>query len=91
MGSNEELFDQDSISSINEFVENKSNLLNEIKDFKEKDKTLSLYMDELEKQLDKESKDKFDQIIKLMYQVEEYYIALAYSLGTKYGENIENL
>ena len=91
MGSNEELFDQDSISSINEFVENKSNLLNEIKDFKEKDKTLSLYMDELEKQLDKESKEKFDQIIKLMYQVEEYYIALAYSLGTKYGENIENL
>ena len=91
MGSNEELFDQDSISSINDFVENKSNLLNEIKDFKEKDKTLSLYMDELEKQLDKESKDKFDQIIKLMYQVEEYYIALAYSLGTKYGENIENL
>lgn len=91
MGSNEELFDQDAISSINDFVENKSNLLNEIKDFKEKDKTLSLYMDELEKQLDKESKDKFDQIIKLMYQVEEYYIALAYSLGTKYGENIENL
>ena len=91
MGSNEELFDQDAISSINEFVENKSNLLNEIKDFKEKDKTLSLYMDELEKQLDKESKEKFDQIIKLMYQVEEYYIALAYSLGTKYGENIENL
>ena len=91
MGSNEELFDQDSISSINDFVENKSNLLNEIKDFKEKDKTLSLYMDELEKQLDKESKEKFDQIIKLMYQVEEYYIALAYSLGTKYGENIENL
>ena len=91
MGNEEELFDTDTISYITQLVESKSNLLNEIKDFKEKDKMLSLSMEALENELSKENKDKFDKIIKLMYQVEEYYIALAYSLGTKYGNNIEKI
>ena len=91
MSSKDELFDKDTVSYINDLVENKSDLLNEINDFKEKDKILYLYMEEFENKLSDENKDKFDEIVKLMYQVEEYYIALAYSLGTKYGKNIERI
>jgi len=52
---------------------------------------LLLCMERLENELSKENKEKFDKIIKLMYQVEEYYIALAYFLGDKYGKNIEEI
>ena len=91
MNDKSELFDNDLISKINDFVENKSNLLNEIEDFKEKDKLLYLNMEEFIKTISNEDKNKFDQIIKLMYQIEEYYIALSYILGSKYGENIEKV
>lgn len=52
---------------------------------------LSLCMEGLENELSKENKEKLDKVIKLMYQVEEYYITLAYVLGTKYGKNIEKM
>ena len=52
---------------------------------------LSLTMESLENELSKENKEKFDRIIKLMYQVEEYYIALSYMLGTKYGKNMKQI
>lgn len=52
---------------------------------------LSLCMEGFEDELSKENKEKFDKIIKLMYQVEEYYIALAYILGDKYGKNVEKI
>ena len=89
--SKEELFDKTEVSSISDFVESKSPILNEIDDFKEKDKMLSLNMELFEKELSTEDKEKFDNIIKLMYQVEEYYISLAYSLGVKYGKNIDKM
>ena len=91
MSSKEELFDTDIIKSVNQLVENKSSVLREIEDFKEKDKMLSLCMEEFENDLSKEKKEKFDNIIRLMYEVEEYYNTLAYSLGTKYGKNIEKI
>lgn len=87
----EELFDKDFMICINDFVESKSRLLNKIPDFKEIEKTLASYMDEFERDLSKEGKDKFDKIIKLMYQTEEYYTALSYTLGIKYGKNIEKI
>ena len=91
MNNSKELFDKDTISYINQFVESKDELIKDAKDFKEKDDMLCLYMEDLENKLSKENKEKFDKVIKLMYQVEEYYIALAYMLGSKYGNNIEKL
>ena len=88
MEANEKLFDKERVNKINEFVEGKSNILNEIKDFKEKEKILSLCMESLEKELSKEHKENFEKVIKLMYQVEEYYITLAYSLGTNFTGKI---
>ena len=88
---NLELFDNDSVSQISEFVENKSSLLNEVKQFKEKDKLLYLNIEEYRKNLSDDEKNKFDQIVKLMYQIEEYYITLAYMLGSKYGTDVEKI
>ena len=91
MNNDEKLFDKDMVSNINQFVESKEALLKNIKNFKEKDKMLCLCMEGLENDLSKDNKEKFDKVIKLMYQVEEYYIALAYVLGNKYGRNIEKI
>ena len=91
MNNEKELFDKDMISHITQFVESKEDLIKNIKDFKEKDKMLCLCMEDLENKLSKENKEKFDKVIKLMYQVEEYYIALAYMLGNKYGKNTNKI
>ena len=91
MSSKGELFDTDTIAYVNQLIESKANLLINEKDFQDKDKMLSLSIEDFENELSKEQKDKFDEIIKLMYQVEEYYIALAYSLGAKYGTNLEKM
>ena len=82
------LFDKDRKNNIIQFVESKEDLLKNINDFKEKDKMLSLCMENLENELSKDKKESFNKVIKLMYQVEEYYIMLAYILGTKHGKNI---
>ena len=91
MNNDEELFDSEMISYITQFVEGREDVLKNVKDFKEKDKMLSLSLEALENNLSKENKEKLDKVMKLMYQIEEYYITLAYMLGTKYGKNIEQL
>lgn len=91
MNNDEELFDNDMMNYIIQFVESKEDVLKNIKDFKEKDKMLSLSLEVLENELSKDNKEKLDKVIKTMYQIEEYYITLAYMLGTKYGKNIESI
>ena len=66
-------------------------LLREIKDFKETDKMLSICMEEMEDVLSEDLRDKFDEVIRLMYKTEEYYFTLAYSLGAKYGSNLNKI
>ena len=91
MNCDEELFDKDIISHINQFVESKEDILKNVKDFNEKDKMLALSIEDLENEISKEDKEKLDKVMKLMYQIEEYYITLAYMLGTKYGKNVEKI
>ena len=91
MNNDKELFDKDMISNITQFVESKEDILKNVKDFKEKDKMLALSLEALEDELSKGNKEKLDKVMKLMYQIEEYYITLAYMLGTKYGKNIEQI
>ena len=87
----EELFDVDMVESISNLVEDKMKILNQVKDFQEKDKKLSTTMEELDNELPEELKDKFDDVMRLTYQVEEYYFTLAYLLGTKHGGQINKL
>ena len=48
-------------------------------------------IDEMDGILEDSQKYKFNEIMKLIYETEEYYFALAYSLGVKYGNEIKNL
>lgn len=87
----EDLFDNDTIELINEFVEKKIPFLNNCQDFKSKKEELSNLMDDLELNLEKEQKEKFDKFINLNFQLEQYYFALAYSLGIKYGKTLKQI
>lgn len=48
-------------------------------------------MEEFEQDLEEEQKEKFNEIVRLFYNIEEYYFAFAYSLGVKYGNDLKNL
>lgn len=72
---------------INEKIEN----LKKYKNFNEQYTKLYDSIDELGLILDDSQKEKFNEIIQLFYNTEEYYFALAYSLGVKYGKDLEKL
>ena len=56
-------------------------------------KYIKLYdlMDETQILFDENQKKKFNEIVQLSYEIEEYYLALAYSLGVKYGKDLEKM
>lgn len=87
----EELFDEDVVENISNFIEEKMKLLRNVRDFKEKDQKLSMIMEELENSLPEDLREKFDDVIRLTYQIEEYYFTLAYLLGSKYGGQVNKL
>lgn len=86
-----EILKNNNYKHISNFVESKSNVLRQVKEFN------SIYIkninliEELDKELKDEQKSKFNYIINSIYELEEYYFALAYSLGIKYGEDLKNL
>lgn len=86
-----EIFNDDSKIFINNLVEEKISVLRENSDFNQKSIRLSDSIDELEETLSESQKDLFDEIISLFFQTEEYYFALSYSLGVKYGNNLKKL
>lgn len=81
----------DSRKIISNFVEMKLLILRENSDFNQKYIRLSDAIDELASCLTNEQNELFDEIVKLFYQTEEYYFALSYSLGVKYGEELKQL
>lgn len=76
---------------ISDLIENKLPILRKNEDFNKKYLKLWDAIEELEKNLTEEQKNKFNEIIQLFYQTEEYYFAFSYSLGVKYGENLKEL
>ena len=87
----EELFDQELIENISNLVEEKMKILKDVDDFREKDRKLSNCMEEFESKLPEELQGKFDDVMRLNYQVEDYYFTLAYLLGMKYGEKMKKI
>ena len=77
------LSDFDLVTFLSEFIEKKTNELNAIKEFKEKHCLLEETTEEFEKILTDEQKEKFNELMTLMYQVDEYYFSYAYLLGQK--------
>ena len=90
-GYNMEIFDNGDYKYISQFVEGKIPILRKDTKFNEKYLKLTDMMEELEKSLSPEQVEKFHEIVELFYKTEEFYFAFSYSLGVKYGQDLEKL
>ena len=84
----QDFFDRETVSKISELIEDKMPLLNKLPEFKEKDKNFAMAMENFENSLSEDSLKKFNDVMKLNYQIDEYYFTLAYFLGIKHGKQI---
>lgn len=88
---NNDIFQGDNYKKISELIEKNISILRQNQDFNKKYLRLTDSIDELQKDLNKVQQENLNEIITLFYQTEEYYFALAYSLGVKYGEDLLKL
>ncbi len=86
-----EIFNDDNYKHISNFIEDKIPILRQNEDFNKKYMEQSDLIDKLNRTLSGEQKENFNTLVKLFYETEEYYFALSYSLGVKYGENLKLL
>ena len=86
-----EIFNDESYKYISKSIEEKLPILRKNKNFNEIYLKLSDMIDDLEKKLLEEQKEQFNEIIQLFLETEEYYFALSYSLGLKYGKDLNEL
>lgn len=86
-----EIFNNDNYKYISNFVESKIPILRQNENFNKKYLEQSNLIDMLNKTLEGEQKEKFNTLIQSFYETEEYYFALSYSLGIKYGEDLKSL
>ena len=84
------LFDAETIENISNMVEDKMYILNNVKDFHEKDKAFAIALEKLELGLPEELKNQFNEVMRLNYQIESYYFTLAYFLGKQHQKNAPN-
>ena len=85
------IFENKDYKYISDFIESKSYILGNNKEFSKYYMNLSMLIEELDNSLEGEQKEKFNEIIKLFYKTEEYYFAFSYSLGIKYGEDLKKI
>lgn len=76
---------------ISNLVEEKIPILRKYSNFNKVYTGLFDSIEELEHSLSKEQNKQLNEIIKLFYETEKYYFALAYSLGIKYGDDLLHL
>ncbi len=74
-------FENDIIDAISDLVENKMHELKIIEDFEGKDGMLSSKTEMFENKLSKELEEDFDDLMRITYEVEQYYFVLAYYIG----------
>jgi len=86
-----DIFNNEEYKLISEMVEKKIPTLRKKEDFNKKYLRLTEAMEELENTLSKDQKEKFNEIVNLFYETEAYYFAFSYSLGVKYGEDLESI
>lgn len=91
MESKIDFFENGDYKFITNLINEKMDVLKKCENFNNKYKKLYDVMDELELMLDEVQKEKFNELVQLFYSTEEYYFALAYSLGVKYREDLKNL
>ena len=86
-----DFFENGDYKFVTNLINEKIDTLKKYKDFNEQYTKLYDTIDELELILDDSQKEKFNEIMQMFYNTEEYYFALAYSLGVKYGKDLEKL
>ena len=86
-----DFFEDGDYKFISNLINEKMFILRECKEFDEQYLKLYNVMEELEDTLEDKQKEKFNEIIRLFYGIEEYYFALAYSIGVKYGKDLEKI
>ena len=86
-----DFFENGDYKFVTNLINEKIETLKKYKDFNEQYTKLYDAIDELELILEDNQKEKFNEIMQLFYSAEEYYFALAYSLGVKYGKDLEKL
>lgn len=86
-----DFFENGDFKFVTNLINEKIGKLKKYEDFNEKYKKLYDTIDELDILLNDKQKQKFNEIMQLFYSTEEYYFALAYSLGVKYGNDLKNL
>lgn len=86
-----EIFNNGNYKYISNFIESKMPILRKNDEFNEKYIEQSNLIDIFNKTLVGEQKEKFNILIKSFYETEEYYFALSYSLGIKYGKDLKLL
>lgn len=91
MEKQESIFENENYRYISNFVEENIGVLKNNQDYQEKYKRLTDAMEELDITLTDIQKKQFHEIVQLFYQTEEYYFALSYSLGVKYGEDLKQI
>ena len=87
----EEIFDKKTVEDISTFVEKKMELLQDVKEFKQRDQKLLTLCDDFESSLSDELKEKYKDIMKLNFQIDRYYLTLSFFLGAKFSNKIKKL
>ncbi len=86
-----DFFNDGSYRFVTNMINEKIDVLKENGEFNEKYTRMYDLIDEFDLILEDNQKKKFNEIMELIYNTEEYYFALAYSLGVKYGKDLEKL
>lgn len=86
-----EFFENGDYKFVTNLINERIEKLKRCEDFNKKYQRLYDLMDDIELLFDDKQKEKFNEIVKLFYETEEYYFALAYSLGVKYGKDLKSL
>ena len=85
------IFNDNTYLYISDLIEEKIEILKQNGDFKNRYLKLTDLIENLDKNIQEEYKEQFNEIIELFYTLEKYYFALAYSLGVKYGEDLKEI
>ena len=86
-----EFFENGDYKFVTNLINERMEKLKECEDFNNKYQKLYDLMDDIELLFDDKQKEKFNEIVKLFYETEEYYFAFSYSLGIKYGEDLKKI
>ena len=85
------IFDQETVQNISNLIETKMDKLNNVPEFHDKDQLFAMKLDELENSLSGDLQEKLNDLMRLNYQLEDYYLTLSYFIGYKHHIDSENL